>query len=68
MLTLLQERVWDFVIRVFNFKITLKIRSIRNEKFEIRIICNDQTPNSTHNLEIFSLITEIYSYLSDQRH
>ena len=47
MLTLLQERVWDFVIRVFNFKITLKIRSIRNEKFEIRIICNDQTPNLT---------------------
>ena len=47
MLTLLQERVWDFVIRVFNFKITLKIRSIRNEKFEIRIICNDQTPNTT---------------------
>ena len=47
MLTLLQERVWDFVIRVFNFEITLKIRSIRNEKFEIRIIRNDQTPNST---------------------
>ena len=70
MLTLLQERVWDFVIRVLNFEITLKIKKVfvmRNSKLESFVTTKLQT-QLNNNLEVISLIREIHSYLIDQRH
>ena len=67
---ILQERVWDFVIRVFNFEITLKIKKVfvmRNSKLESFVTTKLQT-QLNNNLEVISLIREIHSYLIDQRH
>ena len=58
MLTLLQERVWDFVIRVLNFEITLKIKKVfvmRNSKLESFVTIKLQT-QLNNNLEVISLI------------